>query len=305
VLPLFEYIKETRSGNRPLHLAGFDMTPSTNNAYRGRLAFITDVVGRLDPVLSAEVEGWERTLIAAETPELLMKRLGEEVGVLYGHYEELLAWFDQHEDELVALFPSEPEFPLVARQLVWTTLNLLEFAQANHGTYCEQSEIRDHGMAMNLSHLAQRVFPGKKIIVWAHNYHIRYDNVNTRSWRAQGSPGCHTMGEEVARRYRLRDGVYTIGLYMYEGTAAQNDRGLYPIPPADPNSMEGYLAEAGEPYLFLDLLHADLLTAPAWVHSSVMTRTWGNIRLFMVPRDQYDGVLLIRKVNPPEYVSGW
>ncbi len=36
-------------------------------------------------------------------------------------------------------------------------------------------------MANNLTFLANDMYPGRKIMVWAHNFHIRHDNTATTS----------------------------------------------------------------------------------------------------------------------------
>lgn len=42
---------------------------------------------------------------------------------------------------------------------------------------------------------------------------------------------------------------------------------------------------------------------PPWIRSSVPVRQWGTSYLLMVPRDQYDGILFIETVSPPNYVT--
>jgi erythromycin esterase len=307
VVPLFDYIKETRTGNRPLILAGFDMQPSNLDRYENRPSFLTDIVKQLDPDLASELKGWEHTLLAAVRTSN-MWRLSEVADDLMPQYRELLDWFNAHDDDLLDLFPSDPAIPLMARQLVRTTLNLLEHGKGRGtpGLSCF-GEVRDHGMAVNLSYLVRKAYRGKKTIVWAHNYHIRHDNDNVRGWSprwgvSKYNAGCRNMGEELFERHRGQDGLYTVGLYMRDGVAAWNDRGLYAIASPEPNTLESYLAEPGDPYLFLDLLAVDLSTAPEWVKSGVPARSWGQQYLYMILREQYDGILFIRSVNPPNYV---
>ena len=55
----------------------------------------------------------------------------------------------------------------------------------------------------------------RKILVWAHNFHVQHDATEL-------APPSVNMGYHVARRHR--DELYTIGLFMYWGHAAWNDR---------------------------------------------------------------------------------
>ena len=149
------------------------------------------------------------------------------------------------------------------------------------------------GMADNLSVLARDLYPDRKILIWAHNFHIRHANESTALVQ-------RTMGGFIAERFRPE--LYTIGLYMNQGTAAQNDRTIYVIRPAPSGSMEWVLASAGPAALFVDLLHQTEEPGNVWMFQPIVTREWGVSSLQLVPRDQYDGVLFIDRVKSPNYV---
>jgi erythromycin esterase len=171
---------------------------------------------------------------------------------------------------------------------------MVEYTVASQTAGCAGTEARDLSMAENTTFLADRAFPDKKILIWAHNFHIRHNN------RAASSGNCFTMGEGIQSRHRSE--LYTVGLYMYRGSEAMNDRTIYTIYPAPDNTIAGYLHAAGEPYFFLDLLHLDSATAPAWIFNQTMSRSWGYSMLTFVPREQYDGLLYIEQVHSPQYV---
>ena len=148
-------------------------------------------------------------------------------------------------------------------------------------------------MAENYTFLARELYPNRKIITWAHNFHIRHANAS--------ASGGATMGTFIAERFRSE--LYTIGLYMNRGTAAFNNRSVYAIQPAPADSMEGVLAAVGPPNLFVDFLHQGRGAGTTWFFDRVLTREWGTNNVFMAPRDQYDGVLHIDSVTPPKYVT--
>ena len=114
--------------------------------------------------------------------------------------------------------------PLVAERAAYSMLRFMEQMRASVDRPTDRGPdggggIRDFGMANNLTFLANDLYPGRKIMVWAHNFHIRHDNSATASFQP-------TMGQWI--RERFRDELYTIGLYMDRGTAAQNNRVVYP-----------------------------------------------------------------------------
>ena len=133
-------------------------------------------------------------------------------------------------------------------------------------------------MANNLTFLANDLYRGHKIMVWAHNFHIRHDNTATTSRQP-------TMGQWI--RERFRDELYTIGLYMDRGTAAQNNRVVYPINPGPIDSMEWVMANAGSPTLFIDFLHQQRNDGNRWMFESTLQREWGVNAFLMIPRNQY------------------
>ena len=81
----------------------------------------------------------------------------------------------------------------------------------------QYGNIRDQGMAENITFLLERLYPGRKIVVWAHNFHIQHDGPEL-------SEGNYNMGSYLVQRHR--DELYSVGLFMYWGQAAMNDRSV-------------------------------------------------------------------------------
>jgi len=61
------------------------------------------------------------------------------------------------------------------------------------------------------------------------------------------------------------------------------------------------LFNVGPPAVFVDFLHQTLEPGSEWVFTPVSAREWGLYPLVLAPRDQYDGVLFIDQVKPPQY----
>jgi erythromycin esterase len=158
-------------------------------------------------------------------------------------------------------------------------------------------ERRDEGMAENLAFLLDTLHPDRKVIVWGHNFHLRHDNIAIPPDTTMfPNVAARTMGSWI--RQRFGDRVYTIGLYAYRGSAADNAGESYGIPPAEPGSVEALLHEAGVPALFIDLSRAPRTPGTAWMDERITARYNGTIPLSMVLRDQYDGILLVDSVTP-------
>src|SRR6185295_12911426 len=111
-------------------------------------------------------------------------------------------------------FPSRPLFPRMAAESMHQAPSLLRsLAAPDISGY---SARRDEGMADAVTWLARDLYPERKILVWAHNYHIEYDA------RAESQLEVPNMGSYLVQRHRPE--MYTMGLFMYWGQAAQNDR---------------------------------------------------------------------------------
>jgi erythromycin esterase len=296
VLPLFEYIKATQATERPLTLAGFDTQLSSGLGASHRPAFFANLVRAIDPARATVVESTDREHIirVSQGIQTYPKTAEAALTEFYGGLE---LFFQDHRAPLTEQFGKA--LPLVAERSAYSMLRFMEQMRAfvdrpNDAGPDGGGGIRDFGMANNLTFLANDLYPGRKIMVWAHNFHIRHDNHVTNSLQP-------TMGRWV--RERFRDQLYTIGLYMDRGTAAQNNRTVYAINPGAVNSMEWVMANSGSPLLFMDFLHQPRDPGNSWIFQETTQRDWGVGGFRMIPRDQYDGVLFIDSVTAPSYIQ--
>jgi erythromycin esterase-like protein len=118
---------------------------------------------------------------------------------------------------------------------------------------------RDEQNARNLRWLIEKEYPGRKVIVWAHNAHVMnaYFEPVFRSVHVDAQPGdMKPTGVYVADW--LGDNVYTIALTTFQGEDGWATSNLVtPIPAAMEGSLESRLHALGKPYLFLDLRALD------------------------------------------------
>jgi len=155
--------------------------------------------------------------------------------------------------------------------------------------------LRDLGMADNIGFLLAELYPDKKIVVWAHNGHVQHDPSAMPGYGRDN----RNMGSHLAERHRAD--LYTVGLFMGRGTAAQNDRTIYQLTAPLPNSLEALFGRSGLPLAFVDLLGQERNEGTAWMFDEIAAKDWGRQDTRMVPRNQYDAILFVDQVHPPHY----
>lgn len=127
---------------------------------------------------------------------------------------------------------------------------------ADKAGYNEEWNRRDALNARNLRWLVEEGYPGRKIIVWAHNVHLMnaYYNAGVSSIHIEPQTG-GLVPSGVAQAEWLGDEVYTIAITTYEGEDGWNS--AKPISPPPEGSLEWRLHQLGRPYVFLDLRALD------------------------------------------------
>ena len=100
--------------------------------------------------------------------------------------------------------------------------------------------VRDREMAENIGWLADTKYPGAKIVVWAHNFHVSDTTARGRS-----------MGSFLAERFGR--GYYRLGFAHDRGTVARRPGwaeriGTQALAAALPDSLEAVLREGGARY---------------------------------------------------------
>jgi erythromycin esterase len=210
-------------------------------------------------------------------------------------------------EQRAAIEASWPDDPRVVELLVAILRNNLtrlelQWINAVSPNSSAYTLVRDRAMADNVDFLADVLYPDKKIITWAHNFHIRYDQPNV-----QGQGRELTMGYYIGQRRRAE--VYTVGLQMYRGQAAWNNRQIYTLRhPNRGDSLEAIGYATGRRFSVIDMLSAQPGPGDSfgagnyWMDYWIHTWRWGvagSIR--MKPRDNYDALLFIDTVHPPHY----
>jgi erythromycin esterase len=293
VLPLFDYIKSTQATAHPLTLAGFDIQVSSpENASAPTL--LGTVIASQDLAYATRIRQLDTTFVVGGS----LFANGDQGLKAVATYDSLTAWFDAHMPALEAVYGAGAQNVWVARQLAYSRSVYLRHLRAGQADGDFTSD-RDPGMANNLDALLARIYPGKKVIVWAHNYHVQADRGHSYE-NGDPSTGVATMGTWVAQRHASE--VYTIGLFMYRGTAADNARRVYTVSPPDPFSLEATFYPVRMKQFFVDLSHAGTGPGTEWIRQMQISRDWGVTPLLQVIGNQYQGILFVDTTSPPNYI---
>jgi erythromycin esterase len=331
--PLFAYAQRSHATARPLVMAGFDSSltsPFANlaaelrqyvsglprGALRGAAVSATEEMIQAFAALTAYIEAFdviEKALTGAsgEVRKQAFGRWEQETGAKLRPNGAMLDRFKQAETRLAELLRvHDDEFARVAgarrsgfmRRVVGSlnarAANLYEqfgtdVPASSDGGLAEQNR-RDAHNAENLRWLIEQGYPGRKMVVWAHNAHIMNAYYEAPGWKTISldpvANGMKPHGVFLAD-WLGRD-LYTIGFTAYSGTDGFKGLSASPIPPARDGSVEARLRRLGRPYLFVDLRVARGPRRPLKDVQVVRVPKYDEVEIGDVTRP-YDGLFFI------------
>ncbi|WP_333880630.1 erythromycin esterase family protein [Lysinibacillus capsici] len=298
-LPLFDYAKSTQATEQPLVLTGFDIQQQ---------GAFTNGDWLQNPKLAQQFNEAEKQLAEWSSGKDL-KGYQKVKATIIDVYKQVKSQIQFKEKELQAAYPKEPHIvKLMDRTLAdrirladeyieLTIQSNIDIEQNNIESFLQTMEWRDQAMMENLLWLAEEVYPTEKFIVWAHNDHIR-----KAQSEVMGSPyPVKLMGERLPDIYKKYS--YVLGLYMTSGETANNMGEPMPVLPPVKGSIEDILSSTNKPYTFIDLRNRQNERGNSWMFEPRLSYSWGMIQESLVPREQYDGILLIDQVNKPTYIK--
>jgi erythromycin esterase len=274
-------------GNRPaLHFTGFDMQSA-----EAAVATIVTAVGKADAAAGFRVA---HGIARVRQPD-----------------SELTAMSDAAWDACRASIDAIA--PMVSRYT--SNLDALhdfriiqQFAEYRASPSGQQSRsasaMRDKDMADNVTWLANVRYPGQKLMLWAHNGHIK----NERAFIS-------TMGSILTNRfgknyYRLGFAFSGGSIRAYDGIGSMR---TFAVAPAPPDSFDGVLHSAGSAMFFLNLDRMPRSPLSTWLASPIWHRDiggeyvaneetsgFGHSSLFgLAPlRTEYDGIIFVDRSHP-------
>ena len=180
-----------------------------------------------------------------------------------------------------------------------TNLIAADIEFGNLKDYARSHNARDGVMASNLRWLAQKKYPGEKIIVWAHNFHIsKYSGHYQEAFLNLEN----TMGTVFTSDSVLMRQTYIIGFTSYEGkTGRLYGESVYTLEKPRSNGFENWIAKDLD-YAFVDFggfnrsnptasgdfyLAGGVISGPQQ-HKDIAA-AWNRI---------FDGVFFIRRMYP-------
>lgn len=257
------------SGKGPVQFTGFDMQASPV-AIENTRAFLT----LADPGYLPQAETAFAKVAAADQR---FQATPDDVAAARGLFAYMSG---RRADYLAAGFPEgDVDWAIQnARILVQLVENLARITP------------RDKSMADNAAWILDHAPAGSKIVLWAHNGHVRK------------VPGF--MGWHLDQRYG--DDQYVLGFAYEEGSyTAVGPLGLgthVTIPPP-PGTLETFLGSAGIPRYILDLRNLDEDAPGSWLKRSQRMKSIGAVALRCegffptTVADEYDGLIWIESTS--------
>lgn len=292
--PLFSYAQQSHATTRPIAMAGFDSamsSPFTNFAAELRTYIaslkrkslrrqgekITEALIQSFIPLTSYAEA--RDALEIELTEILGKahedavaRWETEVGAALRPNHQTLTRFEAaqsraaeflraHKTELSNIVGARRSgfMERVVESLAARGADLYErfgtdVTPSTDGGLSMQNR-RDACNAENLRWLIEQGYPGRKIVIWAHNAHVMNAYYEAPAWKTiRLSPSPNTMKPHgVFLADWLGRELYTIGFTAYVGEDGWQGIWTSPIPAARVGSIEDEINSLGYAYAFVDL----------------------------------------------------
>lgn len=299
-LDLFQYVQETQSMENPLILAGFDVQLFNQYGAEVRSEFLFDLISVVDSSYAATIREFDYSyaITRNKLDNDFFNYIDQEQDTITEVYNQLSKYFKTNKELIQQKYSGSNIDIEVAIQIAYSIP--LDIAQLSlfFTDVVSSFDIRDQGMSENVLSLALHQYPTEKIMIWAHNFHIKYDlPAVEQSTQFNGTTGMGTWLKQA-----FDDQLYTIGLFMYRGEAATNDRITYPIQPHTQGSMESILYSARKKVVFLELSQPVEEDGNQWIFNSTRALSWGANPMQLIIKNNYDGILFIDTVTPPRYL---
>jgi erythromycin esterase len=308
-LPLFEYIKNQTTTKNRLQLAGIDM--QSVGSYG---TFLNNWFHQIDPNIGRLAKQTEKRF-AASLQQSNLDEFHQDQQKMIKAYQTLYEFTKKHESMLSNSYPNSPDLLKITQYVLQDRIHSVSeviphyvsynfYLQSNNNAAANQAfdnyyVARDHAMTKNLVWIAEKLYPHKKIIVWAHNLHIRKDNTQTHNPNRRS---VNSLGHLLPPKIKQQS--YVMGLYMNKGVSALNDRKPQKVQyPHPTGTVESILSKTGYPNLFVDLSQAKKGEDTSWMYTRRGILDWGAWQEQLIPKKQYDGILFIDQVSMPQYLG--
>ncbi|MBG9545563.1 hypothetical protein ABE29_23255 [Cytobacillus firmus] len=288
MIPLFQ-----ESWADGLHISGMDIQPAYQEVSQRMLEWLGlhsdeelyDSIHQAETVfftIDEELRGQTK----------IRKQLREQIHMCMELYHTSLELFQTRLKE--ADLEKEKIFLIIRKGLE----NRLKWLEINTKSWIASGIMRGTNMFKNLQWLLEEYYKGEKVIVWAHNFHIRKSKTVTSKLF-----GITNVGQLLSKCYG--DQVYSIGFYAGAGEFASLLRVRFSIDASKNKHLESLFMEACRHDSFVPLCDKGL------PERNWMKRRWqlleagmmGQLPISIYPQKHYDGIFFCRKVQPPVYLE--
>jgi erythromycin esterase len=289
VMATLDYVRASQGTDRPIAIVGFDCRVSRPDVradlYPKR---VFDFFDRLDPALISKKE---REDFTAMSVGLVPADYYNKPGLREYNRElpkRLVETIDRRRDELLIRYPPR-EIDYIRQTLV--SFMAMDRALGPGDKPIFEGYTRDTAMAENLLWWLDGPLKDRKVVVWAHNYHVMNDFVFQASGEMRKS-NAGPMGRFL--KEALGPGLYTIGFTAFSGASLDLETGKAVA--VQPGALETALHGVGRPWLFLDSTRLPVdhplrkpLSASFYFNEPGQTADWSRV---------YDGVFFLETQKP-------
>ena len=293
-VPLVEYAQKNN-----MSLAGFDMS-KTSSAF---LEAITSLIKAIDPSYATKVEAMEKNFLPLLWGQIKKEQYDSVYQETITAYRDFGLFIKNNKKTMSSHLGKNPNQKLqfIQQGIKYRVQSLKTGLKVE--TMNQYYGMRDMIMAENLIWLSEIAFPNKKMIVLTHNIHIQKASSDTEAILGGKTVQYKGMGEYLHNA--LGEKIYTIGLYAFEGKHwGFWDNTIYDIGKHPENSLEVLFASLKKDVLFLDLSMVNTISKNnEWLFQPINTQQGGRLLRVVTLKDNYDGVLFVRKVSPTELLE--
>ncbi len=241
--PMLELVDKAAQAGRPFALAGVDFQHSGN--YRDenlkRLAAIADRLGDEGEAVRFLIKVWTSLPRAKQGPDSAFNTVIEQ---LETSRETALAAIDKAGGP-----DAERDRRLIDNHAQFVRHSALYARLGLEGMGWDEFNIRDTMMGENLNHLATRLYPDRKIVVWGATSHVMRDRAVIDETMPMVPMGHHVDQGPVSGEY------YVLAFSALGGRNGTFPNGPYDLAPAEPDGIETYamLEASGAQTAFVEL----------------------------------------------------
>ncbi len=296
VMHTLEYVRSSWRTPYPIQIVGFDSRISIpKNRSERWPAAVFEFFDRLDPKL---ISPQERTDLTAMAVGLVPADYYEKPGPRPYNRElpkRLVATIDTRRGELlVGWAPRQIDY---IRQTLQSLMGMDRALVGNTAEWGPEGYSRDTAMAENLLWWLRGPLKDRKVIVWAHNYHVMkalYSQEIEDQAKAAGRPQSGPMGRFLDEA--LGKEMYTIAFLSHHGKSGWVGDEPKELPKAGFDSLQTVFHATGRPYLFMDFRR---LPADHWLRGE-RTATFNEYEPIAADWTRlYDGAFFIDEQKPP------